>query len=228
MIKVEQFFEKQTSTYTYIVYEEKSKEAVIIDSVYGYTKEYLDYIEKNNLKLKYILETHIHADHTTDAKNLKEKTNALIGLSKNADTKCQDLYLEEGSVINIGKEEIKVLETFGHTDTCITFNISNYLFTGDALLINGSGRTDFQAGDSKLLYKSIMRMYEFEDSTVIYPAHDYKGNKFSTIKEQKENNPRINKDTKLEEFIEIMENLNLPDPKNIKKAVPENKICGDV
>ena len=227
MIKIKQFMEKETCTYTYIIYEERSKDAVIIDSVYGFTELYMDYIENNDLKLKYILETHIHADHTTNAKKIKERTNAKIGLSYNAKTPCQDLYLKNNDILKIGTAEITVMETFGHTNTCVSFIIDKNIFTGDALLINGSGRTDFQAGNPEILYESIMKMYSLNEDIIVYPAHDYKGYKKSTIKEQKESNRRININTKIEDFVEIMNNLNLPYPKYIKKAVPENMNCGE-
>lgn len=229
MINIKQFFEPVTSTYTYIVYDSISREAAIIDSVLNYTNEYMNFIKKENLYLKFILETHIHADHITDATNLKEKTFAKIGLSENANTSCQNLKLKNNDLLMIGDFKLIILETFGHTNTCISFKIDKYLFTGDSLLINGSGRTDFQAGSPEQLFKSIQKIYsELPEETIVYPAHDYNGLFSTTIKEQKENNSRINKNTTLEEFVNTMNNLNLPKPKYIKKSLPSNYNCGNL
>ena len=228
MIKIKQFFETETSTYTYIIHDEKSKEAAIIDSVYGYSEVYLKYISEKNLNLKYILETHIHADHTTDAHLLRQKTGAKVAFSKNANTSCQDIYLEDNDKLMLGEFNILTIETFGHTNTCLSFFVDNkYIFTGDALLINGSGRTDFQDGNPNSLYDSIMKIYNLADDTLIYPAHDYNGKKYSTVKEQRESNSRINISTSRDDFIHTMNNLKLPDPKHIKRSVPENLNCGN-
>lgn len=224
-----QLFEPETSTYTYIIGDEKTKEAAIIDSVIETTDRDLQVLRELGLNLKYILETHIHADHITGAHKLRKETGALTSVSASAAVECADISLKDGDVLKLGDTEIKVIATPGHTDTCMSFVTEDKVFTGDALLIRGSGRTDFQAGDPAQLFDSIReKVFTLPEDTFVYPGHDYKGRTVSTIWEEKKYNPRLNMEMTKEQFVDIMNNLNLPDPKKIDVAVPGNLTCGNV
>lgn len=224
---VRQLFDRDTSTYTYIVADEKTAEAAIIDPV----KEQFDrdvlLINELGFKLKYILETHVHADHITSSGKLREKFAAEVALHENSGASCADIMLKDGDVLNLGECEIKALHTPGHTNADMTYIVDGYAFTGDALLIRDCGRTDFQLGDSATLYKSINeKIFSLNDETVIYPGHDYYGFTASTVKEEKKFNNRLGDGKKESEFVEIMKNLDLALPKRIKESVPGNIHCG--
>lgn len=181
------------------------------------------------MNLKLCLETHIHADHITGTGKLRELTNCQGIVPVNAQAKCADRHLKDGEVINIGEIEIKAIETLGHTDSHMAYLVNgDRILTGDVLLIRGCGRTDFQSGDSGTLYDSVtQKLFVLPDETLVYPAHDYRGHTVSTIGEEKSLNPRfIGRDRS--EFIEFMNNLDLPDPQKIMEAVPANKSCGKV
>ncbi|MCB0419612.1 MAG: MBL fold metallo-hydrolase, partial [Bdellovibrionales bacterium] len=216
-----QLFEPETSTYTYLLADEETREAVIIDSVIETAERDLTLIRELGLNLKYILETHIHADHITGAHLLRKETGAQTVVSSTAPVKCADKFLEDGEAVKFGKYELKSIYTPGHTDTCVSFLVDDKLFTGDALLIRGTGRTDFQKGSPETLFKSIReKLFTLPDETYIYPGHDYKGRTVSTVAEEKKFNPRLNMSMSQEDFVEIMNNLNLPNPKKIDVAVP--------
>lgn len=225
-----QLFEEVSSTYTYILADKKNKEAIIIDSVLETVDRDLKQIEELGINLKWILETHVHADHVTGAYVLREKTGAKIGMNKSTAVACANHLFTDGEMITVGDLKIKVISTPGHTNGCTSYYLENKaVFTGDTLLIRGCGRTDFQEGSSELLFQSVReKLFKLPDSTFIYPAHDYKGLKHSSIGEEKQFNPRLKLANTKEQFVEIMKNLNLDQPKQIDRAVPANMNCGKI
>lgn len=224
-----QLFEKESSTYSYLIGDYETKEALIIDPVIENTERDLSLIKELSLNLKYILDTHVHADHITGSWALKEKTGASIALGENTGVDNADLLLKDSQELKIGNFTLKSILTPGHTNGCTSFFIENMLFTGDTLLIRGNGRTDFQQGSSETLYRSITeKLFTYPKSTIVYPGHDYKGHTSSTIEEEMEHNPRIGGKKSLSEFSKIMDNLSLANPKKIKEAVPANLKCGRV
>ncbi len=222
-----QFFEPVTCTYTYLLGCEYSGKAVLIDTVTSETDFYIQQLEELDLELVYTAETHVHADHITAASALREKTGSKSIVHRDAGAMCADLLITDGIELQIGEILIKVLHTPGHTSGCVSYLLDDRVFTGDCLLINGCGRTDFQQGDAKTMYKSITeKLFTLPGDTQVYPGHDYKGLTVSTIKQEKALNPRLGNNKSLEEFIEIMDNLNLPYPKFIDQALPANQACG--
>lgn len=221
-----QLFEKDTSTYTYILADKNSKEAIIIDPVKTMVERDLKILEELDLKLKYILDTHVHADHVTGSFDLRKKTNAQIVVGKGTGVKCANILLEDGEEISFGDIFLKALATPGHTDGCTSYVIENMVFTGDAMLIRSCGRVDFQQGDSGKLYDSIQKLFSLPDDTIVYPGHDYKGNTSSTILEEKKFNRFASIKDKTE-FMNAMDSRELPLPKYIHMAVPSNNICGE-
>jgi len=220
-----QLFDEATWTYTYIVADEATKEALIIDAVLEKVERDASLIEELGLKLKYAVETHVHADHITGSGMLRERTGCKTGVAASENVACADLHLNDNDVLKLGDLEVKVLTTPGHTSGCLTFVCENKVFTGDALFIRGCGRTDFQAGDADTLYTSITeKIFTLGDEKEVYPGHDYKGMTMSTIAEEKALNPRVKLGRK--GFVDLMNNLNLPMPKQIQKAVPANQVCG--
>jgi glyoxylase-like metal-dependent hydrolase (beta-lactamase superfamily II) len=226
-LKHKQLYDSSSSTYTYILYDNDNLEAVLIDPVYEQYDRDLTLIKQLNLKLRYVLETHIHADHITSSFKFRDDLGAKIAVNKNAESDCADIQIDDGQEFNFGAFQLKALMTPGHTDTCTTFHCENMLFTGDTLLIRGCGRTDFQQGSSKKLFNSVReKLFSFPEETIVYPGHDYKGFTSSTVGEEKLFNSRLAMDKTESEFVEIMENLNLDHPKKIKEAVPANLKCG--
>ncbi len=222
-----QLFEPDSSSYTYLLADSQSREAVIIDSVLETAARDLALIRELNLDLKYILETHIHADHITGAGILAEETKAKIGISSEAPVEGHHLSLKDNDIISFGSFQLKVLATPGHTNTCMSFALNDRVFTGDTLLIDGNGRTDFQDGSSEKLFHSIKeKLYTLPDSVIVFPGHDYKGRKSTTIGQEKLTNNRINQERTLSDFVQIMNNLKLPMPKKIDIAIPANLKCG--
>ncbi len=226
MIHFKQFFDEVSSTYTYFI-ADSTKQAVLIDPVLEHVDDYLEHITFNDYTLLYVLETHVHADHITGASVLREKTGAKTAVSRLCGTSCADHQLNDADVIEFGDQTIQVILTPGHTQGSISFLWQDRVFTGDALLIGGCGRTDFQAGDAGTLYDSItQKLFTLPAETLVYPGHDYKGQFVSCIAQEKKINPRLAGKSK-EEFVEIMDNLNLPDPKQMDVAVPANLQCGN-
>lgn len=224
-----QLFEKESSSYTYLLADPLTREAVIIDPVLETVDRDLKLVEELDLKLLYILETHIHADHITGSNEIKKRTGAKSAVSKKAGVCCADLEIEEYHEIKFGRYTLKVLETPGHTDESLSFICEKMVFTGDSLMIRATGRTDFQNGSSEVLYESIhKKIFSLPDDTKIYPAHDYKGILYSTVEYEKKFNLRIGAEKTKEEFVEIMKNLKLADPKKIHEAVPANLACGNI
>lgn len=221
-----QLFELESSTYTYLLADQATKEAILIDPVLETAERDLKLISELGWRLLYILETHVHADHITGAHVIREKTKAQVGVSQHAGVSCADLHLKDGQTLQFGRHQIKIFETPGHTNSCLTYLIENMLFTGDTLLIRGNGRTDFQQGSAETLYNSIQRLFALPQDYVVYPAHDYKGQTKTTLALEKQFNPRIGGGKTKEEFIQIMNNLKLSQPKKINEAVPANLACG--
>lgn len=222
-----QLFEKETSTYTYLLADTETREAVIIDPVVEMVERDFQLIADLNLKLMYILDTHVHADHITGSGELRKKTGAKVGVSSSYDLSCPDLHLEDGQEIKFGRHTIKAIHTPGHTSGCLSYHVGDMVFTGDALLVRGCGRTDFQEGSSEKLFHSVRdRLFSLPENTTVFPAHDYKGFTKSSISLEKRLNPRLNVTISKEKFIDIMAELKLPHPKKIHEAVPANLQCG--
>lgn len=222
-----QLFDAESSTYTYLVADEESGEAAIIDPTLDQVDRDLALIRDLSLRLAWVLETHTHADHITGAARLREKTGAKTATAA-ATTACADVHLQDGDVVRVGAVEIKVLATPGHTDDSVSYLVDGRVFTGDALFIRGTGRTDFQNGSPEALYDSVTKvLFALPDETLVYPGHDYRGLLVSTIGEEKHLNPRLAGKSR-EEFVTIMNGLNLPQPKKIATAVPANRACGQL
>lgn len=224
-----QLFDNETSTYTYILADEETREAVIIDPVRGQLERDLELLRELDLKLLYALDTHVHADHVTALGALRDATGCQTVVSGKAGVSCHDIAVEDGSVIRFGKHALEVRETPGHTDGCVSYvtDDASMVFTGDALLIRGTGRTDFQQGSAEKLYRSVTeKLFTLPDETLVYPGHDYKGRMVSTIGEEKRLNPRLGGGKTLAEFRAIMDELHLPKPRMIDVALPANLACG--
>lgn len=224
-----QLFDSETSTYTYLIADRVERAAILVDTVLEQVERDLKLLRELGLTLKYCLETHIHADHITGTGKLREATGCLGIVPENAKAQCADRFLKDGDILELGNVKVEAIATPGHTDSHNAYLIdSTHLLTGDALLIRGCGRTDFQSGDAGTLYDVItQKLFALPDDTLVYPGHDYRGHTVSTIGEEKQWNPRIVDRTR-SEFIEFMANLNLPDPKKIMAAVPANERCGRV
>lgn len=222
-----QLFDQESCTYTYLIADLDNKEAILIDPVDTQLDEYLNLLKENDLSLKYSLETHVHADHVTASGLLRQKVGAKTAVSSLCGASSADIQIQDGDVFEFGNtESIKVIATPGHTPGSISFLWRDRVFTGDALFIDGCGRTDFQGGSAEAQYDSItQRLFTLPDDTVVYPGHDYKGRWISNISQERTSNSRIAGKTKAE-FLDIMANLNLPKPKLIDMAVPANRYCG--
>ncbi len=218
----EQLFDTKSSTYTYIISSGEGREALIIDPVIEHTNEYLKILEKLKLKLVKVIDTHIHADHITALNELNKRTSCTRIMGENSKSEVIDIKVKDNEKINIEKIELKAMYTPGHTDCSYSYFMKDRVFTGDTLLINGTGRTDFQNGSSFDAYDSLFnKLLKLPEKTLVYPAHDYNGKKFSTIETERNNNPRLQVSSK-EEYAEIMENLKLANPKMMDVAVPAN------
>ncbi|WXL24762.1 MBL fold metallo-hydrolase [Ectopseudomonas mendocina] len=222
-----QLFEPVSCTFTYLLGCPETGLAVLIDPVISTLERDLSELQQRGLKLAYTLETHIHADHITAAKTLRERTGSQIAAPALDGLPCVDIGIEDGVVLEVGSLRILPLHTPGHTDGHHAYLVEERLFTGDALLIDGCGRTDFQNGSSEALYHSVHnKLFSLPDDTLVYPGHDYQGRRVSSIGQEKQRNPRLAEGISLEQFSEIMANLNLPYPKFIDHALPGNRQCG--
>lgn len=226
-MQIRQLFDSESSTFSYLVWDNYSREAALIDPVQTQVQRDIQLIRELGLKLKYTLETHIHADHVTGSGLLRKALNSLVMVHENSRAKCADVQIKGGDSIPLGTERINVINTPGHTDSDVSYLVRGAVFTGDSLLIRGCGRTDFQSGDASLLYQSVrQQLFTLPGDTVVYPGHDYQGRSCSTIAEEMAHNPRLGLDKSLEEFVEIMGNLELATPKRIHEALPSNLHCG--
>jgi len=217
-----QLFDTKSSTYTYLISSGKGREALIIDPVKENVGDYIKLLKELDLKLVKVIDTHIHADHVTGASKLKDitKCSTIMGAHSPADT--VEIKVKDDEFINLDNFKIRAMYTPGHTSDSYSFLMDNYLFSGDTLLINGTGRTDFQNGSSKDAFNSIFnRLLKLPEETLLYPAHDYKGQKVSTIGKEKKHNPRLQVSS-VDEYIDIMNNLNLKKPAEIESNVSRN------
>lgn len=222
-----QLFEIETSTYSYLLGCERTRRAVLIDPVASELDDYIQLLQALNLKLIYTLETHVHADHITASGLLREKLGSKSVVHRDAGAMCADLLITDGVLLQVGDLEFEVSHTPGHTNGCVSYVMSDRVFTGDALLIGGSGRTDFQQGHAGQLYDSITsKLFSLSPDTLVYPGHDYLGNTVSTIKQEMAKNARLGGGKSREEFIAIMQDLKLAYPRFIDKALPANQSCG--
>jgi sulfur dioxygenase len=228
-----QLFEPQSSTYTYLIACTQTGEAALIDPVLETTERDLEQLHSLGMLLRFTIETHIHADHVTGAARLRERTGCQCAVPENSDAAHVDRPVREGEPIRVGGLELQPLYTPGHTDDHHSYFLdeggAGRVFTGDALLIDGCGRTDFQNGDSATLYRSVHgKIFSLPDDTLVYPGHDYQQRHVSSIGQERERNLRLGGGKTVDEFIAIMAALNLPRPKKMDIAVPANRECGQV
>jgi len=223
-----QLFDKNSSTYTYLIASAKGREALLIDPVIENIEQYIKLLNELDLKLVKVIDTHIHADHITAASKLKNKTNCTTIMGEHTPSNAVEIKVKDNEIIYVDKLEIKVIYTPGHTKDSYSFLMNNYLFSGDTLLINGTGRTDFQGGNSEDSYNSIFnRLLKLPEETLLYPAHDYNNQKVSTIGKEKKFNPRLQVDS-VSEYTDIMNNLNLSKPKLMDINVERNIKLGAI
>lgn len=222
-----QLFEPDTFTYTYLIGCERTRRAVLIDPVAGEVEVYIRMLQELRLELLYTLETHVHADHVTGSGLLRERLGSKSVVHRDAGAMCADLLVTDGVRLQCGDIELEVRHTPGHTNGCVSYVLADRVFTGDALLIGGCGRTDFQQGNAGHLYDSVhAKLFSLPPDTLVYPGHDYQGNTASTIKQEMAKNPRLGGGKTREEFVEIMSKLKLAYPKYIDLALPANQACG--
>ena len=218
----EQLFDTKSSTYTYIISSGKGREALIIDPVIENTENYINILKNLDLKLVKVIDTHIHADHISGLNELNKRTKCSKIMGEKSSSEVLDIRVKDNEKIKIENIELISMHTPGHTDCSYSFLMNDRVFTGDALLINGTGRTDFQNGNSHDAYDSLFnKLLKLPEKTLVYPAHDYNGKKNSTIENEKKTNPRLQVGS-AEEFAEMMNNLNLTIPKMMNIAVPAN------
>ena len=217
-----QLFDTKSSTYTYLISSGNGREALIIDPVLENVSEYINILKELDLKLVKVIDTHIHADHVTGASKLKDITKCSTIMGDHTPAVSVEIKVKDDEYINLDNIKIKAMYTPGHTSDSYSFLMNNYLFSGDTLLINGTGRTDFQNGNPKDAYNSIFnRLLKLPDETLLYPAHDYKGEKVSTIGKEKKQNPRLQVNS-VNEYVEIMNNLNIKKPAELESNVSRN------
>ena len=223
----EQLFDNTSSTYTYLISSGPGREAIIIDPVLEHVDSYINLLNKLNLKLVKVIDTHIHADHITGMSELKKQTDCETVMGEKTPADVVTIKLKDQENISIDNIKIKAVYTPGHTYESFSFIMDDRVFTGDTLLINGTGRTDFQNGNPYDSYNSIFNiLLKLPDKTKVYPAHDYNGNFFSTIEKERKNNPRLQVKS-ADEYADIMNNLNLPNPKLMDIAIPRNLKLGE-
>lgn len=227
-----QLFDSSSGTYTYLLARRPGGEALIVDPVKEQLSSYLRLIDELGVRLVKAIDTHTHADHVTALGDLRDRTGCITVMGRYTKAECVSMQVNEDDVLDVDGIELKALYTPGHTDESFSFVLDpsrpQAVFTGDVLLIRGTGRTDFQNGDSGKSWDSIVdKLFQLPDETLVYPAHDYKGWTVSSIGEEKRHNPRLAGKSKAQ-YVEIMNNLNLPDPKLMDVAIPANLACGQV
>jgi sulfur dioxygenase len=224
---LEQLYDRESCTYTYLLSDSETKEGAIIDPVWEHFDRDLNIISERGIELLYSIETHAHADHITSGGKLRQMTGAKIVFGENAGIQSIDISIKHNEELKLGNFSIRAISTPGHTNACTSYYIDGMVFTGDTLLIRGCGRTDFQDGDPGQLFDSItQQLFNLDDETKVYPAHDYNGRLGSTIGEEKRWNLRLGNNRPKKGFVELMDNLNLDMPKKINEAVPANISCG--
>jgi len=222
-----QLFDPLSSTYTYVLGCETTRQAILIDPVMPEWVRDLSVLNELGLKLVYTVDTHIHADHITSALQLKREAGSRIAYPALSRVACADLLIEDGATLEVGGVGLRALHTPGHTDDHFAYAVDGKVFTGDALLIDGCGRTDFQNGDARALYRSVHdKLFCLAPETLVYPAHDYQQRRVSSIAQERARNPRLHDGIELDAFLKIMHELKLPYPKFIDYAVPGNRACG--
>ena len=222
-----QLFDYESWTYTYLLATVETKEAILIDTVKEQAERDLSLLRELGLKLRFLLETHIHADHVTAAASLRAKTGAKIALNATAGVTAADIQLKDGDELVFGRFRVRCIATPGHTNTCMSYFCEGRVFTGDTLFIRDAGRTDFQEGSPEKMYDSVTRkLFSLSDSTQVFPGHDYKGQTSSTIAEEKAHNSKFGGGRTLGQFKEFMAAMKLGQPNKIHIAVPANMECG--
>jgi glyoxylase-like metal-dependent hydrolase (beta-lactamase superfamily II) len=224
-----QLFDLETSTYTYLLADEATREAALIDPVREHAERDAGLVRELGLTLRFTLETHVHADHITAADTLRARLGSRAAVGAAAGVTCADLPLADGAVVRVGSLELRAIATPGHTRGCTSYYCESgaMAFTGDALLIRGCGRTDFQQGDARTLFRSVReRILTLPDATLLYPGHDYRGRTVTTVAEEKRWNPRLGLEKSEDEFVAIMAALKLDYPKRMDESVPANLRCG--
>ena len=228
-INMRQYFDHETCAFTYLLFDPFNKKLVIIDPVLEQFDRDMETVNKLDLELIGILETHVHADHITAAFNIRKKTGVPIYYGSESEVQGADFMLNDGDRIHVGQFEIKTIHTPGHTKGCVSYYTCGMLFTGDTLFIGGTGRTDFQGGDPNTLYDSVTKkLFHYPDDTLVYPAHDYSGAMLSTIGEEKKLNPNVGENIDKDKFVAAEKGKNRPYPKKIDIAVHANMKCGQV
>ena len=222
-----QLFERDSSTYTYLIAGRTGGEALLIDPVRAELSQYLRLIDELDLRLVFAIDTHVHADHITALGDLRTETSCATLMGAQSKAECVSRKISDGERLRIDGLELRALYTPGHTDDSYSFVMNDRVFTGDTLLIRGTGRTDFQNGDAGAQYESLFgKLLQLPEQTLVYPAHDYKGWTVSTIAEERAHNPRLQVRSK-QEYIELMQGLRLPNPRLMDIAVPANLACGE-
>ena len=217
-----QLFDNKSSTYTYIIASDKGREALIIDPVIDHVNDYSNLLDELDLKLVKVIDTHIHADHITAMNELNKRTNCIRIMGEKSKSEVIDIKIKEDDEIKIDNIKLRAIYTPGHTDCSYSYLMDDRVFTGDTLLINGTGRTDFQNGNPYDAYDSLFnKLLKLPEKTLVFPAHDYNGRKFSSIENEKKNNPRLQVSSP-DQYAEIMNSLNLANPKMMDIAVPAN------
>jgi len=223
-----QVFDKKSSTFTYLIASSEGREALIIDPVIENVDNYIQLLNELDLKLVKVIDTHIHADHVTGASKLKDKTKCITIMGDHTPADSVEIKVKDGELIKLDQLELRAIYTPGHTSDSFSFLMNNYLFSGDTLLINGTGRTDFQNGNAKDAYDSIFnKLLKLPDETLLYPAHDYKGENVSTIGKEKKLNPRLQVEN-VNQYIEIMKDLNLQKPVSLDFNISSNLKLGAI
>lgn len=229
MLIFRQLFDPQSSTYTYLLGDSRSGEAVLIDPVFEQVRRDVALLGELGLSLRVTLDTHVHADHVTGAWLLRQRTGSRIAISQDSGAEGADLYLTHGGRVEFGQRYLSVRATPGHTNGCTSFVLDNeaMAFTGDCLLIRGCGRTDFQQGDPHVMYRSVRNeIFSLPDDCLLYPAHDYRGLTASSVVEERVYNPRLGGELSESDFVGYMSNLHLAHPRKLDIAVPANLKCG--